>query len=110
VKDGDVVEASGMPEAEDDATRDRSNGQGETEKPCPDLIGPVLVVSSACLVLIVVFALIGVVAGRGGSSDNLQIRLGLEDLGRSYERATIGAACISAGHRWENDRCRYAEK
>lgn len=57
-------------------------------------------------VTVLVLALL--LGGGGMSSSAAQkIKFGLEDLGRSYERATIGAACLNAGHRWEYNRCDY---
>jgi len=59
-------------------------------------------------VTVLVLALL--LGGGGISSSAAQkIQFGLEDLGRSYEEATIDAACISAGYRWEYGRCDYEE-
>jgi len=59
----------------------------------------------------VVVLVLALLLGGGGISTSAaqRIQFGLEDLGRSYEAATIGAACISAGHRWEYGRCDYEE-
>lgn len=63
----------------------------------------------ALVVTLVVLLLAG---GRGGMSSGAaqQIKFGIEDMGRSYEKATIGAACIAAGHRWEYGRCDFDDK
>jgi hypothetical protein len=65
--------------------------------------------SVALVVTLVVLLLAG---GRGDmiSGAAQQIKFGIEDMGRSYEKATIGAACIAAGHRWEYGRCDFYEK
>ena len=64
--------------------------------------------TGAVIDAVVVLVLALIIGGGGISSSAAQrLQFGLEDLGRSYEKGMIGAACLNAGHRWEYDRCRY---
>lgn len=82
---------------------DKKGADASFDEAAAGLMG---VVIGASVVLV-----LSLLLGGGGMSTSAaqRIQFGLEDLGRSYEEATIGAACISAGHRWEYGRCRYEQ-